>query len=173
VRAPLLTTSSGQIGIQIPGDLPAGSANVVVSVAGEMSNTVTAALPAAAPVILAVTHGSTGTLVSAASPVTPGEVLVLYMNGLGAVNQDLAFGAAAPQEPLLSTVVPPQVTLGNTALDVMFSGLTPGFVGLYQVNASVPANLPPGMSALLAVTSSSQTTTMPLAVSTVMEQLGM
>jgi len=39
VRAPLTATAAGEIEIQIPGDLPAGSANIVVSVSGEMSNT--------------------------------------------------------------------------------------------------------------------------------------
>jgi uncharacterized protein (TIGR03437 family) len=28
--------------------------------------------------------------------------------------------------------------------DVQFSGLAPGFVGLWQINAKVPANVPPG-----------------------------
>ena len=31
---------------------------------------------------------------------------------------------------------------GNITAPVYFSGLTPGFTGLYQVNVQVPANLP-------------------------------
>jgi uncharacterized protein (TIGR03437 family) len=31
------------------------------------------------------------------------------------------------------------VTIGGLAANVQFSGLAPGYVGLYQVNAQVPA----------------------------------
>jgi uncharacterized protein (TIGR03437 family) len=36
------------------------------------------------------------------------------------------------------------VTIGGERADVLFSGLTPGFTGLYQVNARVPQNTPIG-----------------------------
>jgi uncharacterized protein (TIGR03437 family) len=35
--------------------------------------------------------------------------------------------------------------LNNTSLPVAFAGLTPGFVGLYQVNLAIPAATPPGL----------------------------
>jgi len=33
--------------------------------------------------------------------------------------------------------------------DVLFSGLTPGTVGLYQVNARIPADAPSGLQPLV------------------------
>jgi uncharacterized protein (TIGR03437 family) len=36
------------------------------------------------------------------------------------------------------------VTIGGTKAIVSFSGLAPGFVGLYQVNAEVPEGLTAG-----------------------------
>jgi uncharacterized protein (TIGR03437 family) len=36
------------------------------------------------------------------------------------------------------------VTIGNVQADVIFSGLAPGYVGLYQVNALVPAGVAAG-----------------------------
>jgi uncharacterized protein (TIGR03437 family) len=39
--------------------------------------------------------------------------------------------------------------MGGTAAPVSFSGLAPGFVGLYQVNAQVPAGLSAGNQAVL------------------------
>ncbi len=38
----------------------------------------------------------------------------------------------------------PTVTIGDVPAVVNFSGLAPGFVGLYQVNVEVPANAPTG-----------------------------
>ena len=38
----------------------------------------------------------------------------------------------------------PTVTIGGMAADVVFSGLAPGFVGLYQVNVQVPAEASTG-----------------------------
>jgi uncharacterized protein (TIGR03437 family) len=38
----------------------------------------------------------------------------------------------------------PTVTIGGTKATVSFSGLAPGFVGLYQINVEVPATLAAG-----------------------------
>ena len=38
----------------------------------------------------------------------------------------------------------PTVTIGGVPASVSFSGLAPGYFGLYQVNAQVPANAPTG-----------------------------
>ena len=149
VRAPLMLTTSGQLELQIPGDLPPGTAYVIASVSGEMSNIYTATVDVAVPAILAVTHGATGAAVSAADPLMPGEVLVTYANGLGAVSGNLAIGTPAPQGTLYTTISPPAVTLGGIAVDVAFSGLTPGYVGLYQLNTTVPLTLPQGTSTIL------------------------
>ena len=164
VRAPLVTTSAGQIELQIPWDLPAGSANVVVSVAGEMSNTLMVSMQATMPTILAIVHQSDGNPVSNAEPATAGEILVAYMAGLGDLSTDLSFGAAAPASPLAATAVTPQVTLGDTPAYVISSGLSPGFFGLYQVTAVLPATLPQGGLANLTITAGSSATSTSLAL---------
>jgi uncharacterized protein (TIGR03437 family) len=41
--------------------------------------------------------------------------------------------------------VTPEVTIGSRRADVQFSGLAPGFVGLYQLNISVAADTPTGL----------------------------
>ena len=166
VRAPLSATSQGQIEIQIPGDLPAGSANIVVSVSGEMSNTFVTGLPAALPAILAIVHQSDGSVVGHADPAVAGETLVVYMAGLGAVNASLSFGEAAPAIPPAATALTPQATLGNTPVSVVFSELSPGFVGLYQVAVVMPATLPQGGSANLTVTAGSPSASISIALAT-------
>jgi uncharacterized protein (TIGR03437 family) len=142
VRAPLATTSAGQIELQMPEDLPAGSANIVVSVAGEMSNTFVTGVQAALPAILAIVHQSDGSVVSSADPAVASEVLIVYMAGLGASSVALTFGAPAPASPAAATAIAPTVTLGNTPVNVITSELAPGFIGLYQMTVAMPATLP-------------------------------
>jgi uncharacterized protein (TIGR03437 family) len=163
VRAPLLSTSSGQIEIQAPWDLPVGEAPVVVSVNGVMSDSFISAMQSTAPGIFAVTHLD-GSTVDAASPVNGGETIVVYMVGLGAVNGTLADGAATPANPPLSTVSAPQMTIANAPLTISFSGLTPGLIGIYQVNAAAPASFSQSGSAAMQVTAAGQTVTAPIAV---------
>ena len=38
----------------------------------------------------------------------------------------------------------PTLTLNGSSVPVLFAGLTPGLVGLYQINMQVPAGLPWG-----------------------------
>lgn len=84
-------------------------------------------------------------LVDASNPATAGSTIVLiYCTGLGAVSNQPATGAPAPDGPLAWTTTMPTVTIGGTAAPVLFSGLAPGFVGLYQVNALAPAGVGAG-----------------------------
>lgn len=53
-------------------------------------------------------------------------------------------GAAAQTSPLSVTSTTPTVTIGGVVAQVSFSGLAPGSVGLYQVNAPVPLGAPTG-----------------------------
>jgi uncharacterized protein (TIGR03437 family) len=53
-------------------------------------------------------------------------------------------GAPAPADPLALTTQEITVTMGGQDAIVLFSGLAPGFAGLYQLNVTVPDGLPPG-----------------------------
>ena len=97
-----------------------------------------------------VVHGNSATLVAptgtygASYPSAKGEVLTMYCTGLGPVDHQPVTGNATPGDPLARTLTLPTVTVGNVAALVTFSGLSPGLVGLYQVNFQVPANAPSG-----------------------------
>jgi uncharacterized protein (TIGR03437 family) len=74
-------------------------------------------------------------------PVVAGETVLIYCTGLGAVSSGPADGAAGSGQ---LTIAKPIVSIGGTNAVVAFSGLAPGFVGLYQINAQVPSGLASG-----------------------------
>jgi uncharacterized protein (TIGR03437 family) len=82
----------------------------------------------------AVVHA--GTLVSAlTTPVHAGDYIEIYCTGLGPTRTS---------NGLSLTTVTPAVYLGAAAVTPSYSGLAPGFVGLYQVDVQIPAGLPSG-----------------------------
>ena len=68
---------------------------------------------------------------------------MVYFTGQGPVDTQVSSGGPAPVQPLARTLSETTVTIGGVASNVIFSGLTPGLVGLAQANVQVP-NLSPG-----------------------------
>jgi uncharacterized protein (TIGR03437 family) len=140
-----------QINFQVPWEVASGP-NAVIAI----ENNGTSSAPMSVPVLTAqpgVFNYTIGTntfgailhasfqLADTAHPAQPGETVLIYCTGLGAVSSPPADGAAGNGE---TTLVMPTVTIGGTAAMVSFSGLAPGFVGLYQINADVPTGLQAG-----------------------------
>lgn len=93
----------------------------------------------------AVAQASDFSLIGPNNPAIPGEALILYTTGLGPLDLNLADGFGSPTTPpFAETVDPFQVILNGENCSVFFSGLAPGFVGLYQINFYVPQDAPPG-----------------------------
>lgn len=85
-------------------------------------------------------------VVSESNPAQVGETVAVYVAGMGPVSNQPMDGTAAPSSPLSNTTNSPSVYLtdssGNSAqATVTFSGLAPGFAGLYQVNFTIPSGL--------------------------------
>jgi uncharacterized protein (TIGR03437 family) len=80
-------------------------------------------------------------LADASRPARPGEALIIYATGLGPVSGSVGDGQAAPSDPLAWTTSPVKVTVQGKDAKVFFSGLAPGFVGLYQVNVYMPEGI--------------------------------
>jgi uncharacterized protein (TIGR03437 family) len=148
--APLFMVSGAQANVQVPWELAGQStATVAATLDGQTGAAQTMKLAAFAPGIFAVNGQGSGQgaildssyyLVDSSHPATAGSTIVLiYCTGLGAVSNQPATGAPAPDAPLAWTTTLPTVTIGGAVATVLFSGLAPGFVGLYQVNALVPA----------------------------------
>jgi len=89
-------------------------------------------------------HGSDNALITTNDPAYRGETIVLYVTGLGPVDQQLPNGLGAPGNPPANTIDPYTVQVAGEAAQILFSGLSPGFVGVYQINLVLPGDLPAG-----------------------------
>lgn len=86
-------------------------------------------------------------LVTPANPAQPGETIVVYMTGLGAVSPAIADGSITPSTSLTNAVNEVDVYFDAATSaqgTVGFAGLTPGLIGLYQMNITVPTGLTAG-----------------------------
>lgn len=162
-QAPLYFLSSGQINIQVPNEATATQQlPIVLSVNNALTLPATLNVIPAAPGVLSKLDGPTPpsvqngatiiaqhsadfSLVTSAKPAKPSEYLVMYLVGLGATNPSVASGAQAPGAPNFANVTAqPLVTVGGQHSNVVFAGLSPGFVGLYQINFQVPSGAASG-----------------------------
>jgi len=74
------------------------------------------------------------------------------------VNPQVPSGAVAPLTGSLSyTTNPVTVSIGNVPAQVEFSGLAPGYIGLYQVNAIVPQGVTAGDAVPVTISVAGQT----------------
>lgn len=153
IPAPLFFVSPTQINAQVPFDAPLGNLTVQVTRAGLTSAPQQVTVAAFSPGIFtinqqgsgagAVLHANTLQFVSASAPAQRGEFLSIFCTGLGRLNQTVASGTAPPV-PTPETLSKPVVNIANIPASVTYSGLAPGFVGLYQVNVQVPLGTPSG-----------------------------
>jgi uncharacterized protein (TIGR03437 family) len=153
---PLYYASSGQVNAMIPYGLPTNASHQLVLQKGtSLSVPQSVLVGVARPGVLTPDASGSGQghiykidaagnqiLANRNAPAKAGDVLVIYCTGFGAVDPPLTAGAITPFAFLTKTVNPLTMTIGGMPATVLFSGLTPGFAGLYQVNAVVPDGLP-------------------------------
>ncbi len=156
--APVFFASPGQFNVQIPWEVTGmGTFSMIVN--GAPSNVVSKGVYTYSPDVFmvsaaqaAIMHADGITLVSNASPAAVNETVVVYCTGLGPVSGPMVTGQPASSTSLQPTTPQPATaTLGGVPATVSFSGLAPGFIGLYQVNVQVPANAAPGSLLSIAI----------------------
>jgi minor extracellular serine protease Vpr len=147
VAGHLAFVTPGQVNVQVPWEMQGQtSAQMKVTVQDAAGNLYTLPVAAYSPGIFAIMDEN-GNVVSASNPARQGHNITIYCNGLGPVTNQPASGDPSPSNPLARTVAQPTVSLGSQNAVVLFSGLTPTTVGLYQINATVP-NVGAGMKTI-------------------------
>ncbi len=156
VDVPLFFTSTGQINAQMPFELPINArlqALVRAGTSATLPDSIT--LAAARPGIFTTNQQGTGQgaildgqgrLVSGTTGAAVGDIVAVYATGLGITAPTVKSGEAAPGSTLALVTNTVTAEVGGRPATVHFSGLAPGFVGLYQVNVQVPAGTTPGAS---------------------------
>jgi uncharacterized protein (TIGR03437 family) len=133
------------------------------NVIAQFANTVWLALPASTTAALKAPActSSTNPLSLCGQPATIGDYLVIYATGLGLTTPNgdpngkaLPTGVAPPADGsvLYQTPTLPTVTIGGIATKVLYSGLAPGFPGLYQIDVQVPAGVASGDDVAVVIT---------------------
>jgi len=157
---PLLLVSPEQVTVHLPWDVTTGSARITVNNATSESQPLDIMLePEPAPGIFSLDSTGSGygviliegtaivaqpTRDAFSRPARRGEAVEIYCTGLGAVENPPAAGQPASAEPLLRTLVNPVVMIGGVEAEILFSGLAPGGVGLYRVDARIASNTATG-----------------------------
>lgn len=152
----IVFVSPTQVNVQVPWELQGqNAAQVKVTIHYSPGNVITVPLSDYAPGFFEGTAGAVAALdasyriINASNPAQRGQTVSLFANGLGPVNNQPASGDPAPSSPLATTKVQPNVTIGGQNAPVSFSGLAPGFAGLYQLNVTVPSGIGAGNQPLV------------------------
>jgi uncharacterized protein (TIGR03437 family) len=158
------TTSGDQINAQVPFEVqPSGTAQVIVTRNGVSSAPLPVTMGLAAPGIFtfpggvgqAVAYGNSDGVIAAPTnaglpfPSRPAKIgdpttLVILCTGLGPVNPPVQTGNNVTDGQLHQATTPLQVLVGNVPAQVVFAGMTPQFVGVYQINIVIAAGTPTG-----------------------------
>jgi uncharacterized protein (TIGR03437 family) len=147
---PLLATAAGQINAQLPPTLAAGRYPLVIhSIGGQSASaSLTVTVSKYAPSVFLDSNGASifhkdGQRVDQNHPATRDEPLTIFLTGMGVTTGGrVTAGQPAPASPLAVTA-PVQLFFGDptikqAAVIVDWSGLVPGMIGVYQINARIP-----------------------------------
>jgi uncharacterized protein (TIGR03437 family) len=165
IAAPILTATSQQLDIEIPWETSPGNFTLTlrnssspfesvlpIDLAGAVPTFERTGSPDDAIRLPAVVHQDFRGLVTVSDPAAAGEIVHLYMTGLGDVQPRPPTGKTAPflsvasQRPLCWLLSPFSQTL--TTAPVLFAGIAPGLVGMYQVDVSIPASFPSSLATM-------------------------
>jgi uncharacterized protein (TIGR03437 family) len=170
LMAPLYAATPGQINFQVPSATPVGTNRIAVEASdtGELLAGGSFSVGAVGPGLISVAssgsgqgaiYNQDGSVNGSSHPAPRGSVVSLFGTGQGPVSPPVVDGQPASSSPLSYSVTTPAsdpqtcisspqaicVVFGNSVLGtVQFSGMAPGWVGLWQINVQIPSNAPTG-----------------------------
>ena len=174
VQAPLFYAGAGQINLQVPYSTAPGAAQVVILRDDGIASYGLVQVVEIAPAVFTASstgQGQAAVLNSDFSPNgDPGlnpqlkrtrrdDFIVIFGSGSGKGLVDfntgqpivIRDGDAATASPTFATAAAPMVTIGGKEATILFSGLAPGYVGLWQLNVKIPIDAPVGAAVELIV----------------------
>ena len=151
VAAPLVKVSPTEITFQLPFQIPADTADIVVSSPFGRTDPVTITLGSAQPGIFPdrVSGGARAAVEDPNNPgggVLPraGGLLEIYGTGFGAVSPPGRTGRPGLSMPRQNVVAETEAWVDEQTVEVTLSALSPFEAGVYVVTLDLPADLQPG-----------------------------
>ncbi len=168
---PLLYASSQQINAQLPFNVSGNATLTMHTPGGISSNFLFTVQPTAPSVFMSgaagpetglalIVRNANNQLVTPTNPLHALDSVTIYLTGMGQTTPAIQAGQPAPSKPLATAAVAPLITLGGASLSVSYAGLAPGEIGVYQVNATVPAGVPTGLTVPLVINQGGAATTL-------------
>ena len=155
----LYYVSPTQVNVFVPWELEGQSSAVIkVNISETTGQTYNLPLTTYSPAFFAYSQGgqellaaldTSNKVITPGNAAVRGQVVELFANGLGPVTNQPATGDPAPSTTLAKTQTTPIVKIGGADATVQFSGLAPGFAGLYQLNVVVPPGINPGVQPVI------------------------
>jgi uncharacterized protein (TIGR03437 family) len=164
LQAPIYYIGPKQVNFQVPSNAALGAARIAIRTAdtGELVAGGGLLVSAAAPGVFTANQSGSGqaavlnqdfTVNSSSNPAPAGSIVSIYGTGQGQVSPAVSDGSAAGSSPLSNTVAVPTssgtaclnnqpsmcVAIGSGFGDVKYSGLAPGYIGLWQINVLIPS----------------------------------
>ena len=147
----VLSASPTQLQIQIAVDAPVGPTTIQVGASAPFN----LSLAQLAPVLFSAdgtgqgnvqaSHAD-GAAVTTSSPANAGEVIAIAGIGMGPTVTVVPTGAISPFRPIAFITTAVQITVaGKAQAALLFAGLAPGKVGVYQINFVMPPDVTTGV----------------------------
>jgi uncharacterized protein (TIGR03437 family) len=175
ITIPLFYVTPSTIMAQVPFTV-LGNSPLVVRTPGGISSPFSVNVQSSAPAIFlngtagsqtglaTVVRDDDNQLVDFTNPIHPNVMISIYLTGLGQTTPQPALGSAGPSNPVANANTPPTVLIGGTPLNVIYAGLVPGEVGVYQIDAQVPPRIQSAEQTPLVVSQGAALTTLSVRV---------
>ncbi|HEY2844793.1 MAG TPA: hypothetical protein VGJ09_14125 [Bryobacteraceae bacterium] len=98
-------------------------------------------MTAAGTTLYAIAAHLSAKAVTPQNPALPGEIITVYLTGLGEVDPPVGDGVPPPSNPLSYSIHKPLMVVDGENVTPSFWGLAPTLTGVYVVNLTIPTDI--------------------------------